>query len=145
MAVLLGIGLALLFGHEAPAAILYANASSLYSENFDSLPTDTATNGSIESIYVNGWRDDTTTIPGMEVSVPGWYLYHPLMPANENGFNGHQRFRMGSGQNTGGFWGFGIRADEPEKALGSIGSTTVAANDANMYIALRVVNQTGLR
>ena len=29
--------------------------------------------------------------------VLGWYLRHPVAPAAEGGFNGHQRFRMGTG------------------------------------------------
>jgi hypothetical protein len=98
----------------------------------------------VESIYPDGWQDDTTTIPNSHISVPGWYLYHPIVPATENGFNGHQRFRMGPGQNTGGFWGFGLTAFDTEKALGSIGSTTTAANGANMYIALRLTNGTAI-
>jgi hypothetical protein len=124
-------------------AILYTDAGSLYVESFDSLPADMPSNSSIETVYVDGWRDDTFTVPGTHVSVPGWYLYHPISPANENGFNGNQRLRNGPGQNTGGFWAFGSSAPDTEKALGILGSTTVAANGANMYIALRLVNQTG--
>lgn len=144
MAIAFAIHLIVVASHQTDGAIVYSAPGSLYSENFDSLPTQTTNNAALQpSPYVQGWMDDTTTDLG-HVSVPGWYLYHPLMPAGaEIGFNGHQRLRIGFGQNTGGFWGFGSDASDPEKALGSIGSTTVATNDTSMYLALRLTNMTG--
>ena len=132
-------------GVESLAAISYSVSGSVYSENFDSLPTDTSNNANIESIYSDGWQDDVdpTVSAENDVSIPGWYLYHPVSPASENGFNGHQRFRMGSGANTGAFWGFASNSSDSEKALGSVGSTTVAGNGADMFMALRLTNDTG--
>jgi len=98
---------------------------------------------SLQTVYTNGWQDDTTTVSGNHVSVPGWYLWHPIAPTSEGGTNGNQRLRAGSGQNTGAFWAFGSTQSDSDKALGSIGSTTVAANNANMFIGLRLTNNTG--
>ena len=142
---MVGIGLALTSGQRGLAVISYTTPGSVYSENFDGLPTDAPSNASIESgSYLDGWQDDTTTAPN-HVSVPGWYLHHPLSPAAENGFDGNQRFRMGPGANTGSFWGFATASStNPEKALGSIGSTTVAVDGAKMFMGLRFVNNTGV-
>lgn len=144
MSLALAIGQAATCFHQAHAVIIYSAAGSLYSENFDALPTQTANNAALQpNPYPEGWTDATTTTLD-HVSVPGWHLYHPLMPAGaEIGFNGHQRFRIGDGQNTGAFWGFGSNAVDTEKALGSIGSTTVATDNTSMYMALRLVNETG--
>jgi hypothetical protein len=141
MAALLSIGSL----GPARAAISYSTAGSLYTENFDGLPTDAPNNASIETVYTDGWRDDTTTVAGTHVSVPGWHLFHPLSPATENGFNGNQRLRFGAGSsNTGSFYGFSAGGPtDTEKALGEVGSTTIAANGANLYFALRLVNNTG--
>jgi PEP-CTERM motif len=133
----------------ARASVSYSAAGSSYLQDFNSLPTDPPSNGSLQGTgagqYVNGWADDSTTIAATQISLPGWYLYHPIAPASEAGSNGHQRFREGTGQNTGSFWAFASGgASDSEKALGSIGSTTVAGNGANMYMGLRLVNDTGL-
>ena len=109
-------------------------------ESFDSLPADMPQNANIETVlYPDGWRDDTSTVAGSHVSVPGWYLYHPL-EQSEGGFNGHQRLRNGPGANTGGFWAYGSSGPDIEKALGILGSATVAGSGENMYMALRLVN-----
>jgi hypothetical protein len=127
------------------ASVLYSTAGSIYSENFNGLPTDMPSNASIQTLYPNGWQDDATTVVGDHISVPGWYLWHPIDPGgSERGTNGHQRVRVGPGANTGGFWLFGATASDPEKALGSLGSTTVAANNDNMFIATRLTNNTGV-
>lgn len=142
--------LALTFSVKAADGISYGTPGSTYFEDFDSLPIDAPNNANIETVYVNGWVDDSTTVANTSVGVPGWYLYHPIEPGAtppalpENGSNGHQRFRFGPAANTGSFWAFGSHATTPEKALGSIGSTTIAANNANMYMALRLVNNTGI-
>lgn len=126
-------------------AVSYSVSGSTYLQDFDSLPIDTTNNGSVEGTYTDGWQDDVdpTVSAQSDVSIPGWYLYHPVSPASENGFNGNQRFRMGSGANTGAFWGFGSNSSSTEKALGSVGSTTVAGDGANMYMGLRLTNNTG--
>jgi hypothetical protein len=141
------LAIAILIAHPSflRAAILYSTAGSTYSENFNGLPTDMPDSpNSIQSVYVNGWQDDTTTVSGDHVSAPGWYLWHPLDPSGtEDGTNHHQRLRNGAGQNTGAFWAFSNTATDSDKALGSIGSTTVAANNDSMFIALRLTNNTG--
>ncbi len=132
-------------------AISYGTVGGLYSETFDGLPTNLPSNaniqvasGSYTNPYVNGWQDDTVTVDGDHIGVPGWYLYHTLDPGAENGVNDHQRVRVGPGANTGSFWLFGATSSAAEKALGSLGSATVAGNGENMYIALRLVNSTAV-
>lgn len=132
---------------QALAGIAYTTMSSLYSENFNGLPTDMpASNSSIEGVYADGWQDDVdyTLSSQDDVSVLGWHLFHPINPGAENGFNGNQRLRNGVGQNTGAFWSYGASASDTEKALGSLGSTTIAANGANMYMGLQLINNTGV-
>jgi hypothetical protein len=137
--------LAALLALSAKASISYSTAGSTYSENFDSLPTDPTANAALQPTpYAHGWQDDTTTVAADHISIPGWYLWHPLGTGSELGSNGHQRFREGAGQNTGSFWGFCSTPSAVDKALGSIGSTTVAGDGANMDIGLRLVNNTGL-
>jgi hypothetical protein len=143
----LAVALSIAIVDEVGAAVIYSTPGATYSENFDGLPTDMPSNASIQSggtAYINGWQDDTTTVAGDHVSVPGWYLWHPIAPGSEGGTNGHQRLRVGVGANTGGFWLFGASNSAPEKALGSLGSTTVAANNDNEFIAVRLTNNTGL-
>ena len=130
----------------AHASVVYNGGT--YTEEFNTLPTDAPNNASIETLYLDGWQDDVdyTTSPQSDVSVPGWHLFHPLSPASENGFNGNQRFRIGTGANTGAFWGASSTgATDTEKALGSLGSNTVAdpATNQSMYMALQLVNNTG--
>ena len=146
-----GVGAAV--ASNASAAILYNTPGSTYEEDFKSLPSDRNDNQSIEVgnanttvAYTDGWQDDVdwNTSPEDDVSVPGWHLRHPLDPgAAENGFNSHQRFRMGTGQNSGSFWGFAPTADLAEKALGNVGGTTVAGSGAFMYMGLQLINNTG--
>jgi hypothetical protein len=138
--------LLVLSSENVRAAINYGTIDSTLTQNFDDLPTDFPTNGSIQGttpVYSSGWKDDSSTVPGVSVGLPGWYLWHPVMPSSENGTNGHQRFRAGTGQNTGAFWAFGSAGSDPDKALGSIGSTTVAGNGDPMYIGLQLINTTG--
>lgn len=133
---------------KAAPGISYTTPGATYIENFDSLPTDAPNNANIQTVYIDGWVDDSATVANTNVSLPGWYLYHPLAPITgtppENGSNDHQRLRFGSGANTGSFWAFGSNGADPEKALGCIGSNTVADPNTNMYIALRLVNKTGV-
>lgn len=134
---------------SASAAVSYTTPNSLYSQNFDGLPTNLTNNSSIETVYTDGWQDDVDPAVSAEndVSIPGWYLRHPtnvgVGAAGEGGFNGMQRLRFGSGQNTGAFWAFGSNATDAEKALGSIGSSTTAPNGEQMLIGLRLTNSTG--
>ena len=129
----------------ASASITYSNIGTAYSQNFDTLPTDLPNNDGIQAVYSDGWRDDTNTVPGTSVSLPGWHLYHPIQQMTEGGFNDHQRLRAGPGQNTGAFWLYGANASNPEKALGSLGSVTMAGSGASMYIGLQLFNSTGIQ
>jgi len=140
------VGASALIAADAEAGIAYGTVGSTYSEWFNKLPSDQNDNSNIEDVYPVGWQDDVpdySTTPAGEVSVNGWHLYYPILTTSEGGFNDHQRFRMGTGQNTGSFWGFANSSDLGEKALGSIGSTTTAANGAFFYMGLQLVNNTG--
>src|SRR5204863_8423118 len=107
--------------HAAPG-ISYTVPGSTYEESFDSLPKDAPSNANIETVYTDGWTDDTTTLFPARVSLPGWYLYHPLVPGAtppalpENGANDHQRLRFGPGANTGSFWAFGTTSSATDLA-----------------------------
>jgi hypothetical protein len=150
---ILGLALAasnLLLARQASAAVSYTTAGSTYSQNFDSLPNSGVTlNGALQPTpYTDGWQDDVDPAASAQndISIVGWHLYHPTDPSgSEDGVNHHQRFRIGNGgQNTGAFWGYGSALEDTDKALGSLGSTTVAnPNGANMYMGLQLINNTG--
>ena len=129
----------------ARASVLYATPNSLYTQNFDSLPI-TPENASLQTTVP--WIDDSTS-SATQTSIPGWYLWHALNPGAESGTNGHQRLRIGTGSgNTGSFYSFGATG-ATERALGSVGSTTIATNpgvtneDTRVLTALRLTNGTG--
>ena len=145
------------------ASVPYTTPDSAYTQNFDSLPTDTRQNNTIQSgatapaiDYVNGWQDDTTTVSGDHISIPGWYLFHALSPTGtppETGTNHHQRLRFTPGNATvGAFYAFATSTTDTDKALGFIPSTTVvtdpvadptASNDDTMFMGVRLTNNTG--
>ena len=141
------LGLLLFNGNVALGTISYTTPGSTYSQDFNSLPTDPTNNASLETaaLYADGWQDDVDAAvsPQDDISVPGWYLYHPTDSGDEDGFNGHQRFRVGSGSTTGSFYAFGASASDPEKALGGLSSLTIAPDNAPMFTALRLTNNTG--
>jgi hypothetical protein len=139
-----------LLAASAQAAVLYSGGT--YSQSFDSLP-NAPTDANVETTaFTDGWQDDVdpATSPQNDISIPGWYLWHSVSPTSENGFNGNQRMRIGAGgSNTGAFWSYGS-AGSQERALGSLGSTTIAnqptgtppANDTRVLTALRLTNNT---
>jgi hypothetical protein len=130
---------------ESCASIAYAVPNSTYSQSFDSLP-NTPENVSLGTTANGaGWIDDTVTPAVNQVSIPGWYLYHPIdISTGEGGVNGHQRMRIGAGTaNTGAFMSFGI-SGSTERALGDVGSTTLGANNSELNIGLRLTNTTGV-
>ncbi|HEX4412107.1 MAG TPA: PEP-CTERM sorting domain-containing protein [Lacipirellulaceae bacterium] len=138
--------LAIVAARESSAAVIYSTASSSYTQDFNSLPI-TPQNTSLGSSPA-GWTDDNAAPAAGNFSIAGWYLYHPISQA-EGGANGHQRLRIGAGtQNTGAFMSFGAAAST-DRALGDVGSTTLAANPVSpatgtpIYWALRVNNSTG--
>jgi hypothetical protein len=137
---------ALLVPQQLFAAISYTTMSSLYSETFDSFPTDAPNSANIETVYSDGWQDDVDFTASAEddVSVLGWHLYHPVMQG-EGGFSGHQRFRMGTGNSgTGAFYGFALpNAASAEKAIGAVGATTLAGNGDATFMGLQLINDTG--
>jgi hypothetical protein len=130
---------------QSEAAISYSVMDSIITENFDTLPTDLPQNANIQTVYAQGWKDNSTTVAGATIGLPGWYLYHPTDPSgDEDGFNHHQRVRSGPGTSgTGAFYLFGTSSSDPEKALGTVGANTLAPNGQNMYMAMRLVNHTG--
>jgi hypothetical protein len=129
---------------SAVAAIAYTIPESTYLQNFDSLP-NTPQNVSLGTTASGaGWIDDTVTPAVGQFSIPGWYLYHPIdQSAGEGGVNGHQRLRIGAGTSgTGAFMSFGV-SGSTDRALGDVGSTTLGANGSDLYIGLRLRNDTG--
>jgi hypothetical protein len=143
-ATLAALTAALFVPAAANAAVMYTINGSTYTQNFDSLPI-TPENANIETATVPmKWADDTTPTANI-VSIPGWYLYHAVAPASEGGTNGHQRMRITSGSSTtGAFYSFGSTGST-ERALGDVGSTTIASNppgDQNIYTGLRLTNGT---
>jgi hypothetical protein len=133
------------------AALAYTAHGSTYTQTFNTLPVSPVNS----SLVASGqeWQDDTTTPAAGHVSIPGWYLYHPLIPTGgEEGFNGHQRLRVGgttAGQTTGAFYSFGENTpvSSNERALGAIPSTTIATNAAptnELFFGLRLTNATGM-
>jgi hypothetical protein len=135
--------MALASSHQSRASITYSTAGSTYSQNFDSLP-NTPQNVSLGASPI-GWIDDTTAPGANQFSILGWYLYHPLVQA-EGGANGHQRLRIGAGTaNTGAFMSWGASAST-DRALGDLGSNTlnpVSGPGGDIYIGLRLSNNTG--
>ncbi len=143
-ALVLGLVIASLMLASTPvtrASLSYTTAGSTYSQNFDSLP-NTPSNASLGN-SPTGWTDDNAS-PGLgNFSIVGWYLYHPTSQT-EGGFNGHQRVRVTTGNTTtGAFYSFGSAAAPTDRALGDIGSATLAPDGGNIYIALRISNNTG--
>jgi hypothetical protein len=133
------IGLLLTPLYEANAAIIYSSPGSTYSQDFDSLP-NTPENTSIQATAP--WVDDTSSPVG-QTSILGWYLFHPIVQT-EGGVNGNQRLRIGAGTaNTGAFMSFGP-SGSTDRALGSLASNTLAVAGAEMYLGLRLTNQTGV-
>jgi hypothetical protein len=144
-------GFILLAADRASATIIYSGVT--YTENFDSLPASPE-NTSLEALGTpQAWADDTTSSTNV-ISIPGWYLWHANDPGvAENGTNAHQRFRIQSGQSgTGSFYSFGGGTNvsvnpNSDRALGDVGSTTIAnnpPNDQNVITALRLTNNTGI-
>ncbi len=122
------------------ASVSYTTPGSTYSQDFNTLPI-TPVNTSLGNSPI-GWTDDNAS-PGVNnFSILGWYLYHPTTQT-EGGFNSHQRVRIGSGNSTtGSFYSFGINAST-DRSLGNLGSATLAPDGGNIYIALRLSNNTG--
>jgi hypothetical protein len=138
-----------LISAPAWAAVSYSVIGSNYTQNFSHDPMNATqtlpmspTNTSL--VGIAEWADDTTTPPANHVSIPGWYLFHPLDPGAEDGNNGNQRLRAGSGNSTtGAFYSYGVNG-ETDRALGSLASTTLVTNDDFMYMGVRLTNNTGV-
>src|SRR5687768_13259203 len=135
------------FLNEAQGQVSYSTPGSIYSQNFDSLPNapENVSLGTTANGF--GWTDDNAAPPINQFSIVGWYLYHPTdQAAGEGGVNGHQRLRIGAGTaTTGSFMSFGS-SGSTDRALGDVGSTTIAQNPPgyqDIYIGLRLRNDTG--
>jgi hypothetical protein len=135
------------------AAIQYTTPGSTYSQNFDSLPI-TPVDASLQSATVTmPWADDTTPNANL-ISIPGWYLYHPIVPTSESGTNTHQRFRIGSGATaTGAFYSYGT-AGSTDRALTPLNADTLSTpqnatvppltqEESQMYAGLLLTNNSG--
>ncbi|HEX3601468.1 MAG TPA: PEP-CTERM sorting domain-containing protein [Lacipirellulaceae bacterium] len=128
--------LVIAFHAESRGSISYTAINSTYTQDFNTLPQSPSTFGNSPA----GWTDDSTS-PGSNFSIPGWYLYHSTSQT-EGGFNGHQRFRTGTGNSgTGSFYSFGVGGtnDISDRALGDVTSSTISTS----YFALRLTNNTG--
>jgi len=133
--------LALTALQEARGSESYSIVGSAYSQNFDSLP-NSPQNTSLGATPI-GWIDDTTAPGASQFSILGWYLYHPL-PLSEGGANGNQRMRIGAGTvNVGGFMSWGA-SGATDRALGDLGSNTLAPVGGDIYFGLRLRNDTGV-
>jgi len=144
-------GLLIIQSSESQAAISYSVPGSAYTQNFDILP-NTPENASLTA--TKQWADDMT--PSATVtSIPGFFLYHPLIPTSEAGTNGHQGFRIGAGTaTTGRFYSWGS-SGSADRALGSLNADTISTpqnaatppatvEDSQIYIGLQLTNNTGV-
>lgn len=141
----------------ASAAVSYTTSGSTYTQDFNSLPPGASgtTNVNLQGLATPmEWQDDTnanTSSSPQIISLPGWYLYHPTVQASEGGTNTHQRLRIGSGNSaTGSFYDFGTN-NNTDRALGDLGSATLADDtvagagtvNSYLYVGLRLTNNTG--
>jgi hypothetical protein len=128
---------------SSQAAIMYSGG--LYSQNFNSLPT-TPVNASLgNTVDARGWTDDNAAPASGQVSIPGWYIYHPTVQA-EGGVNGHQRLRVSGTPTTaatGSFYAYGDNATaSTERALGLVPSATLTPANGEVYYGIRLTNNT---
>jgi hypothetical protein len=133
------------------AAVTYSTPGSTYSQNFDSLPI-APENASLQSTIP--WTDDANST-ATQTSLPGWFLYHPLVAATEGGVNTHQRFRIGTGSaNTGSFYSFGTTGST-DRSLAGLNADTLSTpanaatppltvEETQMYMGLQLINNTGV-
>jgi hypothetical protein len=137
------VALTLGFLLEARGSVSYSSVGSTYSQNFDSLP-NAPENVNLQTYTTPSmWTDDNATPPSGQFSVLGWYLYHPTVQT-EGGVNGHQRVRIGAGTaNTGAFMSWGPSGNT-DRALGDLGSNTLAPVGGDIYLGLRLRNDTGV-
>jgi hypothetical protein len=143
--VLLAGAASLCFAVASQAAVSYSTAGSTYTQNFDSLPNAPAATSLGNT--PTGWTDDNASPAAGNFSIVGWYLWHDTAQT-EGGFNSHQRMRIGTGSNnTGSFWSYGASAST-ERALGDVGSNTIAAQETasannGIFIGVAIQNDTG--
>src|SRR4051812_49254236 len=108
--VALAIALLITIANQSRAAVIYSTTGSTYTQNFDSLPSS-PTNTSLQATVP--WTDDSTS-SATQTSIPGWYLYHPVVQTTEGGANNHQRLRLSTGNSgTGSFYSFGVAGTNP--------------------------------
>src|SRR5262245_29244529 len=91
-------GVAIGVSGSVHGGISYSTPGSLYSENFDGLPTGTANGKAIQynatahiqnsnAPFPGGWKDDTVT-DATYLSLAGWHLYHQAVVGTDTG-NGY--------------------------------------------------------
>jgi hypothetical protein len=131
---------------DSRAAISYTTAGANYTQTFDSLP-NMPENTSLGDSPI-GWKNDDTAPPSGNFSIEGWYLLHPLTPAQptDGGFNTNQRLRVGAGTaTTGAFMSFGV-SGSTERALGMVNSNTLTGTTATSlpaFYGAKLINDTG--
>jgi hypothetical protein len=122
------------------AQVSYDTIGATIMQSFDSLP-NSPQNASLGTTPA-GWIDDSATPAANQFSIPGYYLYHPVTQG-EGGANNHQRMRIGAGTaTTGAFMSWGA-SGSTERSLGALPSTTMAVDNAAMFMGMRLVNNTG--
>jgi len=138
--VALAAGLVLSAASQSMAAILYSTAGFTYTQNFNSLPASPENSPLGNS--PTGWTDDNGSPAAGNFSIVGWYLFHPTS-ATEGGFNGHQRLRIGPGNNTtGAFMSWGSTGSS-DRSLGMLNSSTLGADGSKAFYGARFTNNTG--
>jgi hypothetical protein len=146
-----GALVALAWTAPVQAAVTYSTPGSSYTQNFDSLPV-APENASLQATIP--WTDDSNS-SATQTSLPGWFLYHPLVAATEGGVNTHQRFRIGNGSaNTGSFYSYGTTGSA-DRALSGLNADTLSTpanaatppltvEETQMYMGLQLNNNTGI-
>lgn len=170
MRCLIALTLALLFAHNASAAISYSTADSVYTESFNGVPAatnplniDPNTGNPVPVQYnasahiqngntpwVGGWKDDSTS-DATYLGIPGWYLWSDIatLTTANGGASAHAQFRYGGGASAGGtgFFVFSTTTCTTcgEKALGIRSASAFTDSNAGRrsYIGLQLINNTG--
>jgi hypothetical protein len=148
IALVLALAAALALAKHVSAAIIYDTIGADYSQTFDTLP-NAPTNVNLETQTVpKKWIDDTGAPTANQISIVGWHLWHPAENPGttpEGGTNGHQRFRITSGNSTtGSFYSFGTN-NTTDRALGALNSNTQAPIGEYLFTGASLLNDTDRR
>ena len=128
----------LLLAHDLQGQISITGGGLSYSQNFDTLTTNTGP---------QNWTDNTLTTSALDspqvIGLPGWYIATFAASADATP-NGNQVIRAGTGSSaTGSYYSFGAASD-PERALGTLPSDAITSAGAGaLRLGVRFVNNTG--